>query len=104
MISRSTDELVLKQGRASAMITDAAFAIAGGLAWHFLHQSKPTPVGPVVLMGGQGAETAIAAQAATFPDVHFQEIMPPNMGAGVNIISGGSGQYSVLTASIAGPR
>jgi hypothetical protein len=34
----------------------------------------------VTLMGGQGAETAIAAQVAQFLNVPFQEIAPPNMG------------------------
>jgi len=40
-------------------------------------------------MGGQGAETAIAAQVAKFLDVPFREIMPPNMGSGINVIGGG---------------
>jgi Tfp pilus assembly PilM family ATPase len=44
--------------------------------------SSTTTVGPVVLMGGQGAETAIAAQVAKFLNVPFQEIAPPNMGMG----------------------
>jgi Tfp pilus assembly PilM family ATPase len=47
--------------------------------------SSTTSVGSVVLMGGQGAETAIAAQVAKFLDVPFQEIAPPNMGTGLNI-------------------
>jgi hypothetical protein len=47
--------------------------------------SSSTSVGGVVLMGGQGAETAIAAQVAAFLNVPFQEIMPPNMGSGINI-------------------
>ena len=48
--------------------------------------SSSTSAGSVVLMGGQGAETAIAAQVAKFLDVPFQEIAPPNMGMGINII------------------
>jgi len=44
--------------------------------------SSTTTLGPVVLMGGQGAETAIAAQVATFLNVPFQEIAPPDMGMG----------------------
>lgn len=44
--------------------------------------SSTTTVGPVVMMGGQGAETAIAAQVANFLNVPFQEIAPPNMGMG----------------------
>jgi hypothetical protein len=47
--------------------------------------SPSTTVGGMVLMGGQGAETAIAAQVAKFLDVPFQEIMPPNMSSGLNI-------------------
>ena len=53
--------------------------------------SSGTSVGSVVLMGGQGAETAIAAHVAKFLDVPFQEIAPPNMSAGINIIGGGPG-------------
>jgi len=49
--------------------------------------SSSTSVGSVVLMGGQGAETAIAARVAEFLNVPFQEIAPPNMGAGINIIA-----------------
>ena len=47
--------------------------------------SSTTSVGSVVLMGGQGAETAIASQVAKFLNVPFQEIAPPNMGSGLNI-------------------
>jgi hypothetical protein len=47
--------------------------------------SSSTSVGGVALMGGQGGETAIAAQVAAFLNVPFQEIMPPNMGSGINI-------------------
>lgn len=46
--------------------------------------SSTTSVGSVVLMGGQGAETAIAARMAGFLNVPFQEIAPPN-GMGINI-------------------
>jgi hypothetical protein len=48
--------------------------------------SSSTSVGGAVIMGGQGAETAIAAQVAKFLNVPFQEIMPPNMSGGTNII------------------
>jgi Tfp pilus assembly PilM family ATPase len=48
--------------------------------------SSSTSVGGAVIMGGQGAETAIAAQVAKFLNVPFQEIMPPNMSSGTNII------------------
>jgi len=47
--------------------------------------SSTTSVGSMVITGGQGAESAIAAQVAQFLGVPFQEIMPPNMGSGVNI-------------------
>lgn len=44
--------------------------------------------GGAVLMSGQGAETAMAAQVAKFLNVPFAEIMPPNMGSGINIVGG----------------
>jgi Tfp pilus assembly PilM family ATPase len=47
--------------------------------------SSSTQIGGAVLMGGQGAETAMAAQVAKFLNVPFQEIAPPNMGSGLNI-------------------
>lgn len=50
--------------------------------------SSTTSVGSAVLMSGQGGESALAARVATFLNVPFQEIAPPNMGAGINIISG----------------
>jgi hypothetical protein len=50
--------------------------------------SSTMSAGSMVVMGGQGAETAIAAQVAKFLGVPFQEIMPPNMSSGVNIVSG----------------
>jgi hypothetical protein len=59
------------------------------LALDHQKSSSRTSVGSMVVMGGQGAETAIAAQVAKFLDVPFQEIMPPNMGSGINIIGGG---------------
>ncbi len=50
--------------------------------------SSTTTVGSVVLMGGQGAETAMAARVAQFLNVPFLEVAPPNMGMGINIIGG----------------
>lgn len=47
--------------------------------------SSTTSVGGVSVMSGQGAESAIAAQVAQFLNVPFEEIMPPNMGSGMNI-------------------
>jgi Tfp pilus assembly PilM family ATPase len=48
--------------------------------------SSSTQVGGMVLTGGQRNETAMAAQVAKFLDVPFEEIAPPNMGMGINII------------------
>jgi hypothetical protein len=50
-------------------------------------------VGSAVLMSGQGAESAIANQVATFMGVPFQEILPPNMGLNINL--GGSGSIQI---------
>jgi len=50
--------------------------------------SSTMSVGSTVLMSGQGAETAMAAQVAQFLNVPFQEIAPPNMGMGINIFEG----------------
>ncbi|MGD0774030.1 MAG: hypothetical protein ABSC05_14530 [Candidatus Solibacter sp.] len=48
--------------------------------------SSQTSVGDVVLMGGQGAEVAMAARVAEFLHVPFQEIVPPDFGmGGINI-------------------
>jgi hypothetical protein len=52
--------------------------------------SSSMSVGSAVLMGGSGAEAAIANQVATFLGVPFQEIAPPNSGMGINV-GGGSG-------------
>jgi hypothetical protein len=46
--------------------------------------SSSMQIGAVNLMGGQGSETAMANRVATFLGVPFQEIMPPNMGMGMN--------------------
>ena len=48
--------------------------------------SSSTSVGSVVLMGGQGKEIAMANRVASFLGVPFQEISPPNMGTGINIM------------------
>ena len=55
--------------------------------------SSTTSIGSTVLMGGQGAETAMALQVAKFLNVPFQEIAPPNMGSGINMISTGGGAF-----------
>jgi hypothetical protein len=55
------------------------------LALDHQKNSSTTTVGSVVLMGGQGAETALASKVATFMNVPFLEIAPPNMGGGINI-------------------
>lgn len=56
------------------------------LALDHQKNSSTTQIGSAVLMSGQGAETALAAQVAKFLNVPFQEIAPPNMGSGINII------------------
>lgn len=56
------------------------------LALDHQKNSAQIGVGSTVLMGGQGAETAMAARVAKFLDVPFEEIAPPNMGIGINII------------------
>ncbi len=55
------------------------------------HQKTSSSIstGSVVLMGGQGAEVALAANVANFMGVAFQEISPPGMGMGINIGIGG---------------
>jgi len=50
--------------------------------------SSSMSVGPAVLMSGQGAETAMANRVAEFLGVPFQEIMPPDMGMGINMGGG----------------
>jgi hypothetical protein len=55
--------------------------------------SSSMGVGSTVIMGGQGAETAMAAKVAQFLGVPFQEIMPPNMSGGINIIAGGGPSF-----------
>jgi len=45
-------------------------------------------IGPAVLMGGGGKESALANQVAQFLGVPFQEVAPPGSGMGVNIGSG----------------
>jgi hypothetical protein len=53
--------------------------------------SSTMSVGSAVMMSGQGAQSAMAAQVAQFLNVPFQEIAPPNMGMGINIITGPGG-------------
>jgi hypothetical protein len=75
----------------TALVAQSVIVFKDGRELALDHQktSSSTAVGGVVLMGGQGAETAIAAQLAKFLCVPFQEIMPPNMSGGNNIIVGG---------------
>jgi hypothetical protein len=51
--------------------------------------SSSSSVGGAVIMSGQGREVALANRVATFMGVPFQEISPPNMGMGVNIMGPG---------------
>ena len=48
--------------------------------------SSTTSIGSAVLMSGQGKESAMAAQVASFLNVPFQDIAPPmGMGGGLQI-------------------
>jgi Tfp pilus assembly PilM family ATPase len=71
----------------TVLVAQSVIVFRNGSELPLDHQktSSTTSVGSVVLMGGQGAETAMAAQVAKFLNVPFQEIAPPNMGAGINI-------------------
>jgi len=82
-----------QQMRQPVLVAQSVIVFKDGREVALDHQktSSTTSIGSTVLMGGQGAETAIAAQVAKFLNVDFQEIMPPNMGAGINIISGSGG-------------
>jgi hypothetical protein len=69
------------------LVAQSVIVLKNGREVALDHQktSSTTQVGGVVLMGGQGAETAIAAQVANFLNVPFQEIAPPAMGMGTTI-------------------
>ncbi len=73
-----------------ALVAQSVIVFKDGRELALDHQktSSTTSVGSTVLMSGQGAETAMAAQVARFLNVPFQEIAPPNMGMGINIIDG----------------
>jgi hypothetical protein len=47
--------------------------------------SSSMRVGGIGFTGGQGNESAQAAMVAQFLGVPFQDVMPPNMGSGINI-------------------
>lgn len=74
-------------GPQQVLVAQSVIVFKDGRELPLDHQktSSSTTVGGVVLMGGQGAESAIAAQVAQFLEVPFQEIMPPNMSSGLNI-------------------
>jgi hypothetical protein len=71
----------------AVLVAQSMIVFKDGRELELDHQksSASTSVGGAVLMGGQGAETAIASQVAKFLNVPFQEIMPPNMSSGINI-------------------
>jgi Tfp pilus assembly PilM family ATPase len=76
-----------QQMQTPQLVAQSVIVFKNGSELALDHQktSSTTTVGGVALMGGQGAETAMAAQVAQFLGVPFQEIMPPNMSSGVNI-------------------
>ena len=82
-----------QQMRQPVLVAQSVIVFKDGREVALDHQktSSTTSIGSTVLMGGQGAETAIAAQVAKFLNVPFQEIAPPNMSAGINIIDGSGG-------------
>ena len=74
-------------GPQMVLVAQSVIVFKNGKELALDHQknSSTTTVGSMVLMGGQGAETALAAQVANFLNVPFQEIAPPNMGGGINV-------------------
>jgi Tfp pilus assembly PilM family ATPase len=76
-----------QQMQTPQLVAQSVIVFKNGSELALDHQktSATTTVGGVALMGGQGAETAMAAQVAQFLGVPFQEIMPPNMSSGMNI-------------------
>jgi cation transport ATPase len=72
------------------LVSQSVIVFKNGQELPLDHQknSSSMSVGPV-MMTGQGKEVATATQVANFMGVPFQEIAPPNSGAGINI--GGSG-------------
>ena len=76
--------------RQPVLVAQSVIVFKDGRELPLDHQktSSSMSVGSAVLMGGQGAETALAAQVAKFLNTPFQEIAPPNMGMGINIIEG----------------
>ena len=72
------------------LISQSVVVFKNGQELPLDHQksSSNMSMGSAVLMGGSGAEVAIANQVATFLNVPFQEIAPPSSGMGINIGGG----------------
>jgi hypothetical protein len=77
------------QTQEPVLVAQSVIVLKDGREVALDHQktSSRTTVGSAVLMSGQGAESAVAAQVAKFLSVPFEEIGPANMGMGVNIMS-----------------
>jgi hypothetical protein len=77
------------QTQEPVLVAQSVIVLKDGREVALDHQktSSRTTVGSAVLMSGQGAESAVAAQVAKFLNVPFEEIGPANMGMGVNIMS-----------------
>jgi hypothetical protein len=77
------------QTQEPVLVAQSVIVLKDGREVALDHQktSSRTTVGSAVLMSGQGAESAVAAQVAKFLNVPFEEIGPANMGMGINIMS-----------------
>lgn len=77
------------QTQEPVLVAQSVIVLKDGREVALDHQktSSRTTVGSAVLMSGQGAESAVAAQVAKFLSVPFEEIGPANMGMGINIMS-----------------
>jgi hypothetical protein len=73
------------------LISQSVIIFKNGQELPLDHQksSSGMQLGVAVVMGGSGAEVAIANQVAQFLGVPFQEIAPP--ASGINVGLGGSG-------------
>ncbi|HUC02073.1 MAG TPA: hypothetical protein VMA75_04195 [Candidatus Paceibacterota bacterium] len=74
------------------LISQSVMVFKDGRELPLDHQSGGSgmSIGPAMVMGGSGNETALANQVATFLGVPFQEIAPPGGPIGINI-GGGTG-------------
>jgi hypothetical protein len=77
------------------LVSQSVIVFKDGTELPLDHQknSSGMSVGSAVLMGGSGAEIAIANQVANFLGVPFQEIAPPTSGIRINTGTGGGIQF-----------